>query len=108
MISEIEIIQIVSDHFKVSIEDINGKSRLRKLSVARSTAAFFVKKYTMLPLDQIGKLLGARDHSTICHCINNVNNWNELEKSYQQHFKTIKEEIELTFITENEKNIDTI
>jgi len=92
---------VVAEYFKISIEDILGKSRQKDIALARHVAMYFAKQYTECSLNTIGSLMGGRDHSTVTHAINNVEN---LLKT-KQEMKKIIESINKEIINKLRKNI---
>ena len=62
-----DIIDTVSQHFDVSADIIQGKSRKRNHVDARQVCMYIAQKYTKMPANRIGKLIGGRDHSTVLH-----------------------------------------
>ena len=64
------VIAAVSEKYGCSPEDVIGPSRKRKLVLARQEAAWIIRD-TMpeKSLNQIGRALGNRDHTTIIHGI---------------------------------------
>jgi chromosomal replication initiator protein len=65
--------EIIADYFKVSIADMKSKSRKKENVYPRQLAMFLAKEYTDLPLKSIGYHFGGRDHSTVIHSIQAVN-----------------------------------
>jgi chromosomal replication initiation ATPase DnaA len=62
------IIEIVSRHTGVSVEEIKGHRRNLALIHARHIATLLVRYHRPdLSYPQIGKVFGGRDHSTIIH-----------------------------------------
>ncbi len=61
------IIEIVSDHFNVQPGDLVSEKRSKVVSFPRQIAMYLIRDMTSTPLQQIGKYLGNRDHSTIIH-----------------------------------------
>jgi len=59
------ILKAVADHFQISLESLKGRKRDNRLAMARQIAIYLVREKTNCPLQDIGKLLGGRDHSTI-------------------------------------------
>ena len=59
------ILKAVADHFQVAPESLKGRKRDRRLTLARQIAIYLVREKTNCPLQDIGKLLGGRDHSTV-------------------------------------------
>ncbi len=69
----IELIQeIVCRYFKVSREDLLGKSRSRDIVIPRQVAIYLSKELTDTSLQQIGNYFGGKDHTTIMHAFNKI------------------------------------
>ena len=83
------IIEVVTEHFNISMDQMVCKSRSSDIAKPRQIAMFLCNKMTDSSLDVIGSFLGGRDHSTIIHGI-----------------KKVKEEYETNDITKS--LIDTI
>ncbi len=65
--------EVVADHFEVTIADMKSKSRKKESVYPRQLAMFLAKEYTDLPLKSIGYHFGGRDHSTVIHSIQSIN-----------------------------------
>lgn len=63
------IIQIVAEHFGISKNDIIGKKKPKEIAVPRHIAVYLCRDMTEATLQDIGKVLGGRDHSTILNSI---------------------------------------
>jgi chromosomal replication initiator protein len=61
------IIDTVANYFNISSSSLAGPSRAKPFTEARHIAMYFLHEYAHLPLKQIGRLLGNRDHSTVIH-----------------------------------------
>ena len=59
------IIEVVSEHFQISLDQMISKNRSNEIARPRQIAMYLCKTMTDIPLDSIGSLLGGRDHSTI-------------------------------------------
>jgi len=62
----------VAASFGVSVEGLVSKKRTKELTVPRQVAMYLIRDMLDLPLVEIGKLFGGRDHSTVIHAINKV------------------------------------
>ena len=49
-----------------------SKKRTKELTVPRQVAMYLIRELLELPLVEIGKLFGGRDHSTVIHSIQKV------------------------------------
>ncbi|MCP3887934.1 MAG: chromosomal replication initiator protein DnaA [Desulfobulbaceae bacterium] len=67
------ICDLVSGQFKVSVQDLQSKSRKKAITVPRQIAMYLARKHTEDSLAQIGKAFN-RDHSTVLHSIKVVSN----------------------------------
>jgi chromosomal replication initiator protein len=61
------IMEITSEYFGVSIDDLTGHSRSRVLVNARQVAMYLCRELTDLSLPRIGQAFGGRDHTTVMH-----------------------------------------
>jgi chromosomal replication initiator protein len=61
------IIASVAKHFGLSHDEMTGKSRDKSIVVPRQIAMYLVREETSASLEQIGQLLGGRDHTTVMH-----------------------------------------
>lgn len=66
------ILDIVSDHFGVSISDLKSNKRSNEIVVPRQIIMYLCRKMTTVPLKSIGILLGGKNHSTIKHGIEKI------------------------------------
>lgn len=74
------IIGVVTEHFQVRIADLKSKSRLRSIVIPRQVAMYLAKEMTNLSLKSIGYHFGGRDHSTVIHAIQTVNDLMDTDK----------------------------
>jgi chromosomal replication initiator protein len=62
------ICELVGGQFKVSVQDLQSKSRKKRITFPRQVAMFLARKYTDQSLADIGRVFN-RDHSTVLHSI---------------------------------------
>lgn len=87
------ILEVVSEHFGITIDQIMSKSRSNDIAKPRQITMYLCKQMTDLPLESIGQLLGGRDHSTIIHGIKKVTDEISSDKNFKQTIETIKKKI---------------
>ncbi|MCD8117878.1 MAG: chromosomal replication initiator protein DnaA [Lachnospiraceae bacterium] len=66
------IIRAVADEFGISPNDLTSKKRTQDLVYARHICMYLCRTLTDNSLDNIGMMLGKRDHSTVIHGIERV------------------------------------
>ena len=79
--------KIVADYFKISIEDLKSKKRNADIAFPRQIAMYLCRKHTDESFPKIGIEFGGKDHSTVMH---------SCEKIEQEikHNKSLAEEID--------------
>ena len=87
------IIEVVSEHFQISLDQMISKNRSNNIAKPRQIAMYLCKTMTDIPLDSIGSLLGGRDHSTIIHGINKIGEEYESNEQTRNLIETIKKKI---------------
>ena len=93
------ILCTVCEVMYITQEELQSKSRLRKLSVARCLISYFLRRDTLLSLLEIGNVLGGRDHSTVIY---QVNQYNDLYKG-DKHFRSIADKVQSRLAKYNRK-----
>ena len=66
------IIEIVAEHFSVSVMDLKSSKRNSNIAIPRQIAMYLCRAMTDTPLKSIGIILGGRDHSTVSHGIDKI------------------------------------
>jgi len=66
------IVHAVSEEFDVPVEDLLGKKRDKKTSLARHAAMYLMRTVTRCSFADIGRELGDRNHATILHGYNKI------------------------------------
>ncbi len=67
-----DIVGEVCQYYHVSASDVQSRSRKRALVEARQVCMYLTQKHTKMTAARIGKLVGGRDHSTVLHSVNLV------------------------------------
>lgn len=62
-----KIISVVCDYFNVSYQDLIGKKKSKEIVEPRMISIYLISELLNLPLVNIGKIFGGRDHTTIMH-----------------------------------------
>ncbi len=88
-----DILEAVCNHYNVKVEHVFTRSRKRNLVNVRQVSMYFAQKYTRMPATRIGQLIGNRDHSTVIHSCNSV----EERLKNDQTFKDELADIESLF-----------
>ncbi len=87
------IVEVVSEHFQISLDQMISKNRSKDIARPRQIAMYLCKNMTAIPLDSIGALLGGRDHSTIIHGVQKISDEYESDEKVRNLIETIKKKI---------------
>ena len=87
------ILDIVSDHFGVSISDLKSNKRSNEIVVPRQIIMYLCRKMTTVPLKSIGILLGGKNHSTIKHGIEKIEREFNEDEQLANSIEIIKKKI---------------
>ncbi|HEX2201678.1 MAG TPA: chromosomal replication initiator protein DnaA [Longimicrobium sp.] len=71
-------------------EALQSKKRTKDLTVPRQVAMYLTRELFDLPLVEIGKLFGGRDHSTVIHSIAKVEEDMAGDAAFRQRVETIR------------------
>lgn len=66
------IIQVVAEHYNLTPLDLLSQRRSKEIVYPRQIAMYLCRNMTEAPLQEIGKAMGGRDHTTIIHGIEKI------------------------------------
>lgn len=87
------IINTVSDHYNVSYEDLLSTKRSKDIAYPRQVAMYLCRKLTEHSLQEIGKALGDRDHTTVMSGIRKIDTDKEANPTLKNTIDTITKKI---------------
>jgi len=89
------ITKIVCSYLNIAENKIRDKTRKKEIVLARQLAMYFSKELTKSSLKSIGLQFGGRDHSTVIHACNSIEESIVSDPSMKDLVKAIKTQIEL-------------
>ena len=87
------ILDIVSDHFGVSITDLKSNKRSADIANPRQIAMYLIRTMTEVPLKGIGIILGGKDHSTVKYGVEKISNEMKRNETLSNTINIIKKKI---------------
>ena len=90
-----DILEKVSRHYNVEVQQVSGKSRKRDLVQVRQVSMYLAQKYTKMPASRIGHLIGGRDHSTVIHSCNQIEQRLKIDKAFSAELSSIENSFKL-------------
>jgi chromosomal replication initiator protein len=94
-ILSIESIMDYTAHlYKVTIDQLRAKTRKKDIVKARQVAMYLAKQLTSHSLVTIGLHFGGRDHSTVIHAVEAVEDLSRTDPAFKQHLASMKRHLE--------------
>jgi chromosomal replication initiator protein len=89
-----DIKEEVSNYYKLSIDQIESKSRKHEIALARQMAMYLSKKMTTNSLKTIGSFFGNRDHSTVLHSCQAIENYLVTDSPVKSAFESLSKQLD--------------
>ena len=87
------IIDVVSEHFSIPVQDLKGGKRNANVVMPRQIVMYLCREMTDTPLKSIGIILGGKDHSTVTHGIKKVAEEIKIDEAFSNTIDIIKKKI---------------
>lgn len=85
--------KIVSEYFQISVEDIRSKKRSANISFPRQIAMYLCRAMTNESFPKIGTEFGGKDHSTVMHSVEKIENEIKVNKDLANIIEKLKKDI---------------
>ncbi len=85
--------KIVSEYFQISVEDIRSKKRSSNISFPRQIAMYLCREMTSESFPKIGTEFGGKDHSTVMHSVEKIENEIKVNKDLANIIEKLKKDI---------------
>ncbi len=79
-----KIARCVMNHLSVSLAELRSEKRDKEISRARHIAFYLMKKHTHKSLKEIGAFLARKDHTTVLHAYEKINDSQKNDAQLQQ------------------------
>jgi chromosomal replication initiator protein len=85
-----EVLIAACKHFSVGKRAILGKSRTQTIALPRQIVMYFLRTQLKLPLQEVGRLIGGRDHTTVMHAVDKITNLTSKDVQIREDIQGIK------------------
>jgi chromosomal replication initiator protein len=85
----------VSEFYNLNVGQLKDKTRKKEIVIARQIAMYFSKEYTNHSLKSIGYHFGGRDHSTVIHAVQSINDMMDVNNNFRNSMDDIKKRLKL-------------
>lgn len=85
--------QKVCKHFGITLAEMKGKKRTKEIVLPRQVAMYLSRELTDNSLPKIGKEFGGKDHTTVIHAHEKIENLKEEDLDLKQDLDTIQKNL---------------
>ncbi len=96
--SVITIYKIVAKYYGYNPDNIENSDIKRNITIIRHIAMYFAREMTNESHDYIGKNIGHRDHSTSVYATKKINDLMEVDRTFCDEIKEIRQKIRREFL----------
>ena len=90
-----DILEKVCTHYNVKQQQVVSRSRKRDYVLVRQVSMYLAQKYTKMPAGRIGQLIGNRDHSTVIHSCNTIEQRLKIDAAFSAELSSIENSFKL-------------
>ena len=88
-----QVIERISKHFQVPMDDLLGPKRDKDIVVPRQVAMYILRSELHLSFPKIARELGRKDHTTAIHSVEKIEQELTFDAIMRQHISEIKERL---------------
>lgn len=85
--------KIVSEYFQISVEDIRSKKKSSNIAFPRQIAMYLCRSMTSESFPKIGIEFGGKDHSTVMHSVDKIEQEMKTNKDLEKIIEKLKKDI---------------
>lgn len=90
----LETIQkVIADNYQISVSELKGKKKEKKFVIPRQIAIYISRELTEISYTELGNEFGGRDHSTIMHAYEKVDEQIKLDSNLESKINLFIREI---------------
>lgn len=85
-----DVIEAVSRYFSLGKRSLLGASRARPVALPRQILMYILRTELSLPLQEVGRVVGGRDHTTVMHAVDKITHLASKDVNIRQDIRGIK------------------
>lgn len=88
-----DVVEIVAKYFSLTKSDLIGSDRKKEVMVPRQISMFLIREILNQSFESIGDCFGGRNHTTVMHACNKVENQMKIDQKLQRDINALKKEL---------------
>jgi len=90
------VIRIVTEFYGVRVPDLQSKRRHRSITTPRQVCMYLARRHTRHSLEEIGGHFGGRDHTTVMHAVQTIEERRKQSPEFDQQVAALDHRISIT------------
>jgi chromosomal replication initiator protein len=83
-VSSEDVMTLVTTEFAITARELIGKSRTQTVSLPRQVAMFLLREHTENSLEDVGRIFGNRDHTTVLYAVNKIRERSQKDRLFKE------------------------
>ena len=79
-----DIMSLITTEFAISARELTGKGRTQTVSLPRQIAMHLLREHTESSLDDVGRIFGNRDHTTVLYAVNKIRGRAQKDRMFKE------------------------
>ena len=88
-----EVTEVVSKYYQVGKRLLLGDSRARPIARPRQILMYILRTHLGIPLEEVGRLVGGRDHTTVMHAVQKITELATMDVQIREDILKIKQSV---------------
>jgi chromosomal replication initiator protein len=95
------VTKVIQKHFFYGLTELRSKNRTKDISLARQITMYLMKQVTHKSLREIGEFLNRKDHTTIAHAIQRIDDLRKIDSDLDIRLLNLEKELGSTDMLQN-------
>lgn len=79
-----DVMALITSEFAITVRELTGKGRTQLVSLPRQVAMFLLRQHTESSLEDIGRVFGNRDHTTVLYAVGKIGERAQADKMFKE------------------------
>ncbi len=79
-----DVMTLITSEFAITARELTGKSRTQTVSLPRQIAMFLLRDHTESSLEDVGRIFGNRDHTTVLYAVNKIRERSQKDRMFKE------------------------
>lgn len=93
VVTPTEVMNVVGNFYGIGVQQLKGERRTKMVAWPRQILMYLLRQELRLPLEEVGRLVGGRDHTTVLHAADKVRVELEKNERFKSEMQDIKRRI---------------